>query len=517
MSVDLKQSRAAGAGHADDERSVPEIRHHVAGQSERGGTRHTTVFNPATGAVVASTLLADSAQVERAVAAAKEALPGWSETAPLKRARVLFKFKELLEANFDAIATMITREHGKTLSDAKGELTRGIEIVEFACGIPQLLKGQYSDNVGGGIDNWSLRQPLGVCAGITPFNFPAMVPMWMFPVAIACGNTFVLKPSERDPSPSLLLAALLERAGLPPGVLNVVQGDKEAVDALLAHPEVAAVSFVGSTPIAEYIYTEGTRRGKRVQALGGAKNHMVVMPDANLDLAADALVGAGYGSAGERCMAISVAVVVGEVADALVGKLATRIRALKVDAGDAAGADMGPLISAAHRTKVEGYIADGVQAGATLVVDGRGLLVAGRERGFFLGPCLFDHVRPDMRIYREEIFGPVLSIVRAPDFAAALDLVNEHEYGNGVACYTGDGRVAREFARRVKAGMVGINVPLPVPMAFHSFGGWKRSMFGDHHMYGEEGVRFYTRYKSVMQRWPGNTSRGPEFAMPTND
>ena len=520
MSVDLNEPRVAGTARSAtdaDSHALPVVGHRIGGKIDTGGARRADVFDPAAGAAIATVALADRGVVDRAVAAASAALPGWSDTAPLKRARVLFKFKQLLEDNFHVLALSITREHGKTLSDAKGELTRGLEIVEFACGIPQLLKGQHSDNVGGGIDNWSLRQPLGVCAGITPFNFPAMVPMWMFPVAIACGNTFVLKPSERDPSTSLLLAALLERAGLPPGVLNVVQGDKEAVDALLAHPDVVAISFVGSTPIAEYIYTEGTRRGKRVQALGGAKNHMVVMPDADLDLAADALVGAGYGSAGERCMAISVAVVVGDVADALVGKLATRIRALKVDSGETAGADMGPLITAAHREKVQSYIEDGVRAGATLVVDGRGLRVPKRERGFFLGPCLFDHVQPGMRIYREEIFGPVLSIVRAPDFAAALDLVNGHEYGNGVACFTSDGRVAREFARRVKAGMVGINVPLPVPMAFHSFGGWKRSLFGDHHIYGEEGVRFYTRYKSVMQRWPGNTSRGPEFTMPTND
>ncbi len=514
MSVDLEHSQTAARGAPQ---VVPDVGHHVAGRRESGGTRRSPVFDPATGSVIAATLLADRAQVDRAVAAARAALPAWSDTSPLKRARVLFRFRELLEAHFDELAALITREHGKTLSDSKGELMRGLEIVEFACGIPHLLKGQHSDNVGGGIDNWSLRQPVGVCAGITPFNFPAMVPMWMFPVAIACGNTFVLKPSERDPSTALKLAELLERAGLPPGVLNVVQGDKESVDALLAHPDVAAVSFVGSTAIAEYIHREGTRHGKRVQALGGAKNHMLVMPDADLDLVADALVGAGYGSAGERCMAISVALAVGQVADALVDKLAARIRALKVDAGNAAGADMGPLITAEHRTKVLGYIEDGVKAGAKLVVDGRGLRVPGRERGFFLGPCLFDEVRPDMRIYREEIFGPVLSIVRVPDFAAALDLVNTHEYGNGVACYTADGRVAREFARRVRAGMVGINVPLPVPMAFHSFGGWKRSLFVDHHIYGEEGVRFYTRYKSVMQRWPGNVSRGPEFTMPTND
>ena len=517
MSIDLHGGDARRAATGAEARALPLVGHRIAGHADSGGTRRGEIFNPAAGAAIAAVALADRSVVDRAVSAAHAALPAWSDTPPVKRARVLFKFKELVEANFDVIAAIVTREHGKTLSDAKGELTRGLEIVEFACGIPQLLKGQHSDNVGGGIDNWSLRQPLGVCAGITPFNFPVMVPMWMFPVAIACGNTFVLKPSERDPSPSLLLAALFERAGLPAGVLNVVQGDKEAVDALLAHPDVSAVSFVGSTPIAEYIYTEGTRHGKRVQALGGAKNHMVVMPDADLDLAADALVGAGYGSAGERCMAISVAVVVGGVADALVDKLAMRVRALKVGGGDTAGADMGPLITAAHRTKVEGYIEDGVRAGATLVVDGRGLRVVGREGGFFLGPCLFDHVRPDMRIYREEIFGPVLSIVRAPDLAAALDLVNGHEYGNGVACFTSDGRVAREFTRRAKAGMIGINVPLPVPMAFHSFGGWKRSLFGDHHIYGEEGVRFYTRYKSVMQRWPGSTSRGPEFTMPTND
>jgi malonate-semialdehyde dehydrogenase (acetylating) / methylmalonate-semialdehyde dehydrogenase len=497
--------------------SVPIIPHYIDGLPDTGGARSHPVFNPATGAEIASARLADEATVARAVAAAKAAFPSWADTAPLKRARVLFKLKQLLDERFDEIASLITREHGKVLADAKGELTRGIEVVEFACGIPQLLKGQHSDNVGGDIDNWSLRQPLGVCAGITPFNFPAMVPMWMFPVAIACGNTFVLKPSERDPSPSLKLAQLLEEAGLPKGVFNVVQGDKEAVDALLKHADVAAVSFVGSTSVAEHIYSEGTRHGKRVQALGGAKNHMVVMPDADLDQAADALIGAGYGSAGERCMAISVAVVVGAVADELVAKLERKIRALNVDDGTAPRADMGPLITAAHREKVLAYIEDGLRAGAKLVVDGRGLSVAGRERGFFVGPSLFDDVKPDMRIYREEIFGPVLSIVRAPDFASAVELVDAHEYGNGVACYTSDGGVAREFARRIKAGMVGINVPIPVPLAFHSFGGWKRSLFGDHHIYGEEGVRFYTRYKSVMQRWPSAEGKGPEFTMPTHD
>jgi malonate-semialdehyde dehydrogenase (acetylating)/methylmalonate-semialdehyde dehydrogenase len=491
--------------------------HHIAGRIEPGGARSSPVFNPATGATTAHVLLADTATVERAVAAAKAAFPAWADTPPPKRARVLFRFKELLEANLDELAALITREHGKVLSDAKGEVMRGLEVVEFACGAPQLLKGEHSDNVGGGIDNWSLRQPVGVCAGITPFNFPAMVPLWMFPLAVACGNTFVLKPSERDPSTSLKLAQLFEAAGPPPGVLNVVQGDKEAVDALLAHPDTAAVSFVGSTTVAAHIYDAGTRHGKRVQALGGAKNHLVVMPDADLEQAADALVGAGYGSAGERCMAVSVAVVVGGIADELVAKLVQRVRALRVDDGSVAGADMGPLVTAAHRDRVTAFIADGVREGAALVVDGRGLRVAGHEQGFFLGPSLFDHVRPGMRIYREEIFGPVLSIVRVPDFAAAVELVNAHEYGNGVACYTGDGGTAREFTRRVKAGMVGINVPIPVPMAFHSFGGWKRSLFGDHHIYGDEGVRFYTRYKSVMQRWLGSGGRGPELTMPTND
>jgi malonate-semialdehyde dehydrogenase (acetylating)/methylmalonate-semialdehyde dehydrogenase len=497
--------------------SDPAIGHHIAGRAEPGGARSSPVFNPAMGTTTGQVLLADTATVDRAVAAAKTALPAWAETPPPKRARVLFRFKELLEAHLDELAALITREHGKVVNDAKGELMRGLEVVEFACGVPQLLKGEHSDNVGGGIDNWSLRQPVGVCVGITPFNFPAMVPLWMFPLAVACGNTFVLKPSERDPSASLKLVQLFEAAGLPPGVLNVVQGDKEAVDALLAHPDVAAVSFVGSTAVAAHIYDTGTHHGKRVQALGGAKNHLVVMPDADLDQAADALVGASYGSAGERCMAVSVAVVVGHIADGLVAKLVQRVRALNVNDGTVIGADMGPLVTAAHRDRVTAYIADGVREGAALVVDGRGLRVAGREQGFFLGPSLFDHVGPAMRIYREEIFGPVLSIVRVPDFTAAIDLVNGHEYGNGVACYTGDGGLAREFTRRVRAGMVGINVPIPVPMAVHSFGGWKRSLFGDHHMYGHEGVRFYTRYKSVMQRWPGSGARGPEFTMPTND
>jgi malonate-semialdehyde dehydrogenase (acetylating)/methylmalonate-semialdehyde dehydrogenase len=422
----------------------------------------------------------------------------------------------LLEQHHDDLARIITREHGKVFSDAKGEVVRGIEVVEFACGIPQLLKGQFSDNIGGGIDNFSIRQPLGVCAGITPFNFPVMVPMWMFPLAIACGNTFVLKPSERDPSASLLLADLLKQAGLPDGVFNVVHGDKEAVDALLHHPDVQALSFVGSTPIAQYIYAEGAARGKRVQALGGAKNHLVVMPDADIDQAADALIGAAYGSAGERCMAISVAVAVGNTGDKLIPKLQERIAKLRIKNGIEPDADMGPLVTDVHRKKVLGYIEDGISAGATLVADGRHQVVPGHEGGFFVGATLFDHVTTEMRIYKEEIFGPVLSIVRVANFAEAVELINGHEFGNGVACYTADGATAREFSRRIQVGMVGINVPIPVPMAFHSFGGWKKSLFGDQHAYGEEGVRFYSRYKSVMQRWPDASSKGPEFTMPVN-
>jgi malonate-semialdehyde dehydrogenase (acetylating)/methylmalonate-semialdehyde dehydrogenase len=502
-----------------NETALADITHWIAGRRVEGPSARTAeVFNPATGDVTGLVRLADPAVVDSAVQAALAALPAWSETSAPNRARVMFRFKELLERNLDALATAITREHGKVLSDAKGEVQRGIEVVEFACGAPQLLKTQFSDNIGGGIDNYSLRQPLGVVAGITPFNFPAMVPMWMFPLALVCGNTFILKPSERDPSASLLIADLLKQAGLPDGAFNVVQGDKVAVDAILAHPGISAVSFVGSTPIAQYIHSEGTRHGKRVQALGGAKNHMVVMPDADTDQAADALVGAAYGSAGERCMAISVAVVVGHIADALIDKLRGRVSALRIKDGMEPDADMGPVVTETHRQKILNYIEDGIASGARLVCDGRANPVAqSGSRGFFLGASLFDHVQPSMKIYREEIFGPVLSVVRVPDLAAALELVNSHEYGNGVACYTTDGGTAREFARRVKAGMVGINVPIPVPMAFHSFGGWKKSLFGDHHAYGEEGIRFYTRYKSVMQRWPDPaSSKGPEFTMPVN-
>jgi malonate-semialdehyde dehydrogenase (acetylating) / methylmalonate-semialdehyde dehydrogenase len=494
------------------------IAHFIGGDFVAAGNagRRADVFNPATGEVVAHVGLAGPDQVNRAVAAAAAAFPAWAQTSPLRRARILFRFRDLLEQNRSRLAAAITREHGKVLADADGEVTRGIEIVEFACGAPRLLSGLHSDNVGGGIDNWNLRQPLGVAAGITPFNFPVMVPMWMFPLALACGNTFVLKPSERDPSPSLMLAGLLQEAGLPDGVFNVVQGDREAVDALLAHPEVRAVSFVGSTPVARHVHDTAMAGGKRVQALGGAKNHMIVMPDADMDLAADALIGAAYGSAGERCMAISVLVAVGDSADALIPKLLERANRLRVGPGHIPGMEMGPLVTAAHRARVQSYIDKGVADGATLLLDGRGLRVPGAEAGYFLGPTLFDKVRTDHAIYREEIFGPVLCIVRAPTLAAAVELINTHPLSNGAACFTADGATARAFTRGVEVGMVGVNVPIPVPMAWHSFGGWKQSLFGDHHAYGDEALRFYTRYKSVMQRWPEGAGRGPEFTMPVN-
>jgi malonate-semialdehyde dehydrogenase (acetylating) / methylmalonate-semialdehyde dehydrogenase len=474
------------------------------------------VFNPSLGRQAREVGLATVAEVDLAVRAAQEAAPAWARLPALRRARVLFRFKELLDQNTKALARLVSAEHGKTLSDAEGEVTRGIEVVEFACGAPQLLKGEYSDSIGTGVDSFSLRQPLGVCVGITPFNFPAMVPMWMFPVALACGNTFVLKPSERDPSAALLMAALLKEAGLPDGVFNVVQGDKVAVDALLEHPQVAAVSFVGSTPIARYIHAQGTAHGKRVQALGGAKNHMVVMPDADLDAVTEALIGAAYGSAGERCMAISVVVAVGEAtADAIVERLQKRVQTLKVGPSDGADIEMGPLVTQTHLDKVRGYVESGIQEGARLVIDGRNHRVPGHEQGYFMGATLFDAVRPDMRIYREEIFGPVLSQVRVPDYASAVRLINAHEFANGTAVFTRSGEVARSFAHDIEVGMVGINVPIPVPMAFHSFGGWRASLFGDHHAYGAEGVRFYTRLKTVTQRWPEPQSVRADFAMPT--
>ncbi|NVZ89498.1 CoA-acylating methylmalonate-semialdehyde dehydrogenase [Pseudomonas yamanorum] len=496
--------------------NAPIIGHYINGQvQDSSSERFSNVFNPATGEVQARVGLASQKTVDEAVASALKAFPAWSEQSSLRRSRVLFKFKELLDQHHDELAEIISREHGKVFSDAKGEVTRGIEIVEYACGAPNLLKTDFSDNIGGGIDNWNLRQPLGVCAGITPFNFPVMVPLWMIPLALATGNCFILKPSERDPSASLLMARLLTEAGLPDGVFNVVQGDKSAVDGLLQHPDIEAISFVGSTPIAEYIHQQATQRGKRVQALGGAKNHMIVMPDADLDQAADALIGAAYGSAGERCMAISIAVVVGDVGDQLIEKLLPRIDQLKVGNGLQKDSEMGPLVTAEHKAKVEGFIDQGVAQGAKLIVDGRGFKVPGAEGGFFVGATLFDNVTTEMSIYQQEIFGPVLGIVRVADFASAVALINAHEFGNGVSCFTSDGGIARAFARTIKVGMVGINVPIPVPMAWHSFGGWKRSLFGDHHAYGEEGIRFYSRYKSVMQRWPDSIAKGPEFSMPT--
>ncbi|MEO3957249.1 CoA-acylating methylmalonate-semialdehyde dehydrogenase [Chromobacterium piscinae] len=493
------------------------LQHLIHGEACDGGSRRAPVFNPSTGEAIADVQLADAATVAQAVAAAQAAFPAWRDTPPAKRTQVLFRFKQLLEQHEAEIVPLISREHGKTLEDAAGELKRGIENVEYACAAPELLKGEYSRNAGPAIDAWSDFQPLGVVAGITPFNFPAMVPLWMYPLAIACGNTFILKPSERDPSSTLLIASLLHEAGLPRGVLNVVHGDKEAVDALLAAPEVKAVSFVGSTPIAEYIYAEGSRRGKRVQALGGAKNHAVVLPDADLDNTVNALMGAAYGSCGERCMAISVAVCVGDrAADALIAKLTPQIKALKVGPGTSPGLDMGPLVTRAHLDKVSGYIADGVASGAELVVDGRGITVPGHEGGFFLGGCLFDRVGPDMRIYKEEIFGPVLCVVRVDSLEEAIALINAHEYGNGTCIFTRDGEAARLFADTVEVGMVGINVPLPVPVAYHSFGGWKRSLFGDLHAYGPDGVRFYTRRKAVTQRWPQRASHeASQFAFPS--
>jgi len=491
--------------------------HYVGGKlvNPKDG-RFSDVYNPAHGSVARRVALASRKEVDAAVAVAQEAFVSWSQTSPLRRARIMFKFLELMNANRDELAAIITAEHGKVFTDAQGEVTRGIEILEFATGIPELLKGDYTEQVSTDIDNWVMRQPLGVVAGITPFNFPVMVPMWMYPVAIACGNTFILKPSPTDPSAALLMAKLLKDAGLPDGVFNVIQGDKEAVDALIENPDVKAVSFVGSTPIANYIHERCAHFGKRSQALGGAKNHMVIMPDADIDKAIDALVGAAYGSAGERCMAISVAVLVGDVAEKIMPKLIERTKTLKVKNGMELDAEMGPIVTKAALERITGYIESGIASGAKLLVDGRGLRVPGNENGFYIGGTLFDNVTPDMKIYLEEIFGPVLSCVRVANFTDALNLVNSCEFGNGVACFTSDGNIAREFARRVQVGMVGINVPIPVPMAWHGFGGWKKSIFGDMHAYGKEGVRFYTKQKSVMQRWPESITKGAEFVMPTS-
>jgi malonate-semialdehyde dehydrogenase (acetylating) / methylmalonate-semialdehyde dehydrogenase len=493
------------------------LQNYVGGKMTDSTTqRWSDVFNPALGAVSSQLPMSTAADVASAVAVAKQALVGWSATPAVRRARVMFELKSLIDKNMDELAALVSAEHGKVLDDARGSVTRGMEVVEFAAGIPQLLKGEYSEGVARGVDSWSFRQPLGVCAGIGPFNFPAMIPMWMAPVAIACGNTFIMKPSERVPSLALRLAELWTEAGLPPGVFNVVNGDKEVVDAFIEHPDIAAISLVGSTPVAENVYQRATRAGKRVQCLGGAKNHMIIMPDADLGHTVDALMGAAYGSAGERCMAISVAVAVGaETGDRLVEALIPKVKALKIGPGSQPGMDMGPLVTKQHLDKVSGYVDLGVKEGAKLLVDGRGLKIPGSENGFFIGGCLFDHVTQAMKIYQEEIFGPVLAVVRVPTLDAAIELVNAHRYGNGGAIFTGSGEAADEFTKRIQIGMVGVNVPIPVPMAFHSFGGWKGSLFGDHFMHGPEGVRFFTRMKTVTSRWPRGQSAGASFAMPT--
>ncbi len=492
------------------------IQHYINGKKVIGDSkRKSKIFNPATGKQESEVILGNKKDLVAAVNSAKSAFEKWSLVTPIQRARIIFKYKNLIEKNYDQLIKLIVSEHGKVYEDAKGSLTRGLEIVEFACGIPQMLKGEFTENVGTGIDSWSMRQPLGICAGITPFNFPAMVPMWMFPMAIACGNTFILKPSEKDPSCSIMLAELFKEAGLPDGVFNIVNGDKEVVDSILSNKDIQAVSFVGSTPVAKYIYETAAKNEKRVQALGGAKNHCVIMPDCDLDQAVNGLMGAAYGSAGERCMAQSVAVAVGNIGDKLVNKLSRKVETLKVGPGLDKSSEMGPLISKEHLEKVKGYVDLGVKEGAKLVVDGREIKLQGYEGGYFIGGCLFDNVNDKMRIYKEEIFGPVLSVVRVNSFQEAIDLINNHEFGNGTSVYTRDGDIGRTFANRIKVGMVGINIPIPVPVAFHSFGGWKRSLFGDQHMHGPEGVRFYTKLKTVTSRWPSGVRQNPEFIMPT--
>ena len=492
------------------------LHHWINGEKwHSDGGRCGEIYNPATGEVVSQVPFASSDEVAAAINAANAALPVWSSTPPIQRARVMFRFKALIEENMDEIAVLVSSEHGKTLEDARGSITRGLEVVEFACGIPHLLKGEFTEQVGTKVDSYSLRQPVGVCAGITPFNFPAMIPLWMFPLAVACGNTFILKPSEKDPSCPLFLAELLKKAGAPDGVLNVLNGDKEIVDALLADPGIDAISFVGSTPIAKHVYAMAAANGKRVQALGGAKNHMVVMPDADLDQAADALMGAAYGSAGERCMAVSVAVAVGDSAEPLLQRLEPRVRNLKIGPYTDLEAEMGPVVTKEALQRIKGLVDQGVTEGADLVVDGRDVSLQGYERGFFLGGCLFDKVLPEMSIYKEEIFGPVLSVVRAPDYESALGLVRANPYGNGAAIFTRDGDAARDFSMRANIGMVGVNVPIPVPVAYHSFGGWKSSMFGSSNTHGMDGVRFYTKIKTVTARWPSGIRQGAEFSIPT--
>lgn len=479
--------------------------------------RRGEVYNPATGLVRAEVALASVAEVDVAVASAAAAFPGWRDTPVTRRAKIMFKFRDLVEKYTDDLAKLLTAEHGKTLDDARGEVTRGLEVIEFATGMPHLVKGEFSEQVSTGVDTYTIKQPLGVVAGITPFNFPAMVPMWMYPIAIAAGNTFILKPSEKDPSVTMLAAELLTEAGVPPGVLNVVHGDKVAVDRLLKHPDVKAISFVGSTPVAQYVYSTGTANGKRVQALAGAKNHMIVLPDADMDLAADAAVSAAYGSAGERCMAISVVVAVGDAADRLISMVEERMAKLSIAPGDEPGAEMGPLITGDHRDKVAGYVGAGVDEGATLVKDGRGFAPQGFEDGFWVGPTLFDNVTTDMSIYKDEIFGPVLSVVRSESYEAAIKMINDNKWGNGTAVFTNDGGAARKFQNEIEVGMVGINLPIPVPLGFYSFGGWKDSNFGDHDIYGPDGVNFYTRQKVVISRWPEPIHRGVDLGFPTNE
>ena len=493
------------------------IFHYVDGAIFKNTSSRTAdVFNPATGEVQAKVSLASKSDVGNAVKSALKAFPAWANTPPITRARILFKFKDLIEKNSDELTKLIVSEHGKVYEDAKGSLTRGLEVVEFACGIPHLLKGEFTENVGKGVDSWSMRQPLGVCAGITPFNFPAMVPMWMFPMAIACGNTFILKPSEKDPSCPMMLAELLKEAGLPDGVFNVVHGDKNVVDMILSSNDISAVSFVGSTPVAKYIYETAAKNLKRVQSLGGAKNHLIVMPDANLDQAVDGIIGAAYGSAGERCMAVSVAVAVGNIADSLVEKIRDNADKLKVAPWTDNESDMGPVISREHKEKIEKYISIGEKEGAKIIIDGRSYKIQGYENGYFVGPTLFDEVTNNMTIYKEEIFGPVLCVVRAKNYEEAVKLVNEHPFGNGTSIYTSNGETARHFTSNIKIGMVGVNVPIPVPMAFHSFGGWKQSLFGDHSMHGMHGINFFTKLKTVTSRWPKSIKEGPEFKIPVN-
>ena len=492
------------------------IENYINGKKTSISKNFLDVSDPSTGENIAKVVLSEVKDFQSVIQSSKKSQLEWANQTPLKRSRVLSKYKNLIEENIEELAKLISIEHGKTLDDAKGSVTRGLEVVEFACGIPHLIKGEFSQNVGTNIDSWSVRQPLGICAGITPFNFPAMVPMWMYPILIACGNSFILKPSEKDPSCSIRLAELFTEAGLPNGVFNVIQGDKNIVDMILQSPDISAVSFVGSTPVAKYIYEESAKNLKRVQALGGAKNHLVVMPDANLNQAVDGIMGAAFGSAGERCMAVSVAVAVGNIADSLVEKIYSETQKITIAPWTNIDSDLGPVISKEHKEKIENYIAIGEQEGAKLIADGRNYKIQGYESGYFVGPTLFDNVTKDMKIYKEEIFGPVLSVIRVKDYDEALSLVNNHAFGNGTSVYTSDGEIARHFTTNSKIGMVGVNVPIPVPMAFHSFGGWKQSLFGDHAMHGMEGVHFYTKLKTITSRWPKSIQEGAEFVLPTN-